>query len=160
MKISIIYFTESGNTAKSAEIIKDGMMIFVGSEVRLFDLDDIDEEYVTASDAVLFGAPTYYAGVAWQMVKFFYETQISFAGKLGAAFSTAGYEQGGSEVVPSDIISFMMVKGMLCYSGGTALGQPFTHLGANDFSDRIEDRRDVFEALGQRVAAKAKELFE
>lgn len=53
-----------------------------------------------------------------------------------------------------------MAKGMLCYSGGTALGRPFTHLGANGFPDRIEDNRDVFEALGQRVAAKAKELFE
>lgn len=87
-------------------------MKVVGTEVRLFGLDDIDEEYVAASDAVLFGAPTYYAGVAWQMIKFFHETQISFAGKLGAAFSTAGYEQGGSEVVLSDIISFMMAKGM------------------------------------------------
>lgn len=160
MKVSIIYFTESGNTAKAAEIIKDGMMKVEGTEVKLFGLDAIDEEYVAASDAVLFGAPTYYAGVAWQLVKFFHETKIPFAGKLGAAFSTAGYEQGGSEVVLSDIISFMLSKGMLCYSGGTALGQPFTHLGATGFSDRIEDRREVFEALGQRVAAKAKELFE
>ena len=54
MKTSIIYFTENGNTAKAAEIIKDGMMKVEGTEARLFGLDDIDEEYVAASDAVTF----------------------------------------------------------------------------------------------------------
>ena len=74
MKTSTIYFTESGNTAKAAEIIKDGMMKVEGTEARLFGLYGIDEEYVAASDAVLFGAPTYYVGAARQLVKFFHET--------------------------------------------------------------------------------------
>ena len=59
-----------------------------GAEVGLFELDKIDEAFVAEAKAVVFGAPTFYADTCWQMKKFFDETKLPLAGKIGATFGT------------------------------------------------------------------------
>lgn len=73
-RISMIYFSESGNTEQVAQWIRDGVLEVPNTEIRLFNLkdtEDPDQEYVEACDAVIFGTPTYVANMCWQMKKWF-----------------------------------------------------------------------------------------
>jgi NAD(P)H dehydrogenase (quinone) len=72
--ISIIYFSESGNTEKVANWIAEGATGVANTQIRLFNLkdtEDPDREYIESSDAVIFGTPTYVANMCWQMKKWF-----------------------------------------------------------------------------------------
>ena len=134
MKLAIVYYSESGNTKLAAEYVAEGMKKS-GAEVGLFALDQIDEAFVAEAKAVVFGAPTFYADTCWQLKKFFDETKLPLAGKIGAAFGTAGYLQGGC-----------------------ALGDPMTHLGAIALGGHVEEQKAQFVALGERVAEQAARL--
>ncbi|MDO5323564.1 MAG: flavodoxin domain-containing protein [Clostridia bacterium] len=66
MKISIIYYSETGTTAQAASWIAEGARAVAGVEVRLFNLaenDSPDKAFIEASDAVIFGTPTYVANM-------------------------------------------------------------------------------------------------
>ena len=157
MKLAIVYYSESGNTKQAAEYVAEGMKK-AGAEVGLFELDKIDEAFVAEAKAVVFGAPTFYADTCWQMKKFFDETKLPLAGKIGATFGTAGYLQGGCEIALQNNVVRMLCKGMLVYSGGCARGEPLTHLGAIALGGHVEEQKEQFVTLGERVAAQAARL--
>ena len=140
-----------------ASYVAEGMKK-AGAEVGLFELDKIDEAFVAEAKAVVFGAPTFYADTCWQMKKFFDETKLPLAGKIGATFGTAGYLQGGCEIALQNNVVRMLCKGMLVYSGGCALGEPLTHLGAIALGGHVEEQKEQFVTLGERVAAQAARL--
>ena len=160
MKISILYFSQTGNTRKMAEAIAEGAGSVPGMEVRLFSLDAIDKEFLSASKAVFFGTPTYLASTCWQWKKWFDEpAPCSLGGKLGAVFATANFVQGGADIAIQTLLMHMMVKGMLVYSGGGTCGLPYIHLGAVALKENLEESRPMFRIFGERVARKALELF-
>lgn len=160
MKISIVYYSKTGKTKTMAEETAKGMQEVPGVEVRLFDLDNIDMDFFNESKAVVFGTPTYYANVCWQIKKWFDEgTKYDLSGKLGAAFATANVQQGGGSVAITTLVQHMMVKGMMVYSGGCANGQPFIHLGAVGLRDTFEQDKAMFNVFGKRIADKTVELF-
>ena len=126
----------------------------------LFDINNIDANFLKESKAVVFGTPTYYTNTCWQMKKWFDESRdYDLEGKIGAVFATADYIQGGAATAMLTIINHLMVKGMLVYSGGSALGQPFMHLGPVATKDNYEESKEMFEIFGERIANKVKELF-
>ena len=160
MKISIVYFSKTGTTKNMAEVIAEGVCFVEGIEVKLFDLDNIDLNYLQESKAVIFGTPTYMANPCFQLVQWFNDNhKINLAGKLGAVFATANYPQGGADTAISSIINQLLVKGMLVYSSGGALGQPFIHLGAVALRDRLDEGKNLFRIFGKRIAEKVVELF-
>lgn len=162
LKISILYYSKGGKTKIMAEEVALGMKQIQNIEVRLFDLscNEIDEKFLSESKAVVFGTPTYYASSCWQIKKWFDEShKYNLAGKLGAAFATADYAQGGADCAISFILHHLMVKGMLVYSGGSAYGQPFIHLGAVALKENFEESKRMFQVFGERIAKKAVELF-
>ena len=161
MKLAVIYHSETGNTKKAAEFVQAGMAKVEGVEAKTFPIDAVDEAFVAEAKGIIFGAPTYYAVISWQMLKFMQTAKLPFADKLAAAFSTANFEQGGSEIVLENLNDVLLAKGMLVFSGGTSHGMPMTHLGANAFvrDTTIEARQPVLEALGEKFAKKAMELF-
>ena len=161
MKLAVIYHSETGNTKKAAEFVRAGMEKVEGVEARAFSIDAVDEAFVSEAGGFIFGAPTYYAFASWQMVQFLQTTKLPLADKLGAAFSTANFEQGGSEIVLENINDMLLAKGLLVFSGGVSHGMPMTHLGANAFAagTSIEARQSVLEALGEKFAKKAVQLF-
>lgn len=59
MKLSIVYDTKTGNTAKMAEYIMEGIACIEGAEAKAFPIDSIDEDYVKESSALIVGTPTY-----------------------------------------------------------------------------------------------------
>lgn len=160
MKLSIIYFSKSGKTKEMAQVIAGGMKSLSDIEVGIFDLEHIDYEFLSESKAVVFGTPTYYANTCWQIKKWFDESKnIKLDGKIGAVFATADFAQGGADTAILTIINHLMVKGMLVYSGGSAMGLPYIHLGAVALKENFEQSKPMFEIFGQRIAKKTIELF-
>ena len=129
-------------------------------EVGLFPIDNIDYKYINESKAVVFGTPTYYANTCWQIKKWFDESwSCNLSGKIGGVFATADFPQGGADTAIQTIISHLMVKGMLVYSGGSALGNPYIHLGPVALKENFEESKEMFNIFGKRIAEKSVELF-
>lgn len=161
MKISILYYSKSGKTKEMAEIIASAMRQTPEIEAGVFSLDLVDKTFLNESRAVVFGTPTYYANTCWQLKKWFDESrEFNLAGKLGAVFATADYAQGGADVAIMTVLGHLLVKGMLVYSGGSAFGQPFIHLGAVALKENFEQSKPQFSAFGARIAKQAVTLFQ
>lgn len=163
MKISIIYVSVTGNTEQVAGYIRDGILSEGENEIKLMNLakeETMDTAFVNDSQAVILGTPTYVASLAWQIKKWFdTDWDCKLAGKLGAGFATANVLSGGADVAILSLISHMLVKGMVVYSSGAGCGQPFIHLGPIGIRGELEQKKDIFELYGKRIAAKSRELF-
>lgn len=160
MKISIIYATRTGKTENVAKLLKEGAERVSGIEVKAMKIEEIDYEFLNDSKAVIFGTPTYYANIAWELKKWIDESsKINLEGKIGAAFATANVVGGGSEVALLTILNHLMVKGMLVYSGGVAFGKPKTHLGYVHINDIIENEDENAKIFGERIAKKVAQIF-
>lgn len=161
MKASILYYSRTGNTKQAAELIAEGMRSVNGVEAKTFSLDAVDEAYVKESDCVILGTPVYIASMAAE-VKVWLDgpgMKLGLAGKLGGAFATANYVQGGADIAIQSIVSHMMVFGMMVYSGGGAYGSPVIHLGPVGIGGKMEESAEQFTLYGRRVATKASEVF-
>ena len=160
MKIAIIYHSKTGNTKKVAEIIGQGIKDSGDIEVKLMGIDEVDYEFLKEAKAVIFGTSTYYANVSWQIKKWFDESfGCNLEGKIGAVFATEDYLGGGADTVLMTLIGHMMVKGMLIYSGGSALGQPYIHMGIVTIKDGDEGQKQRAKIFGERIGKKVLELF-
>ena len=162
MKISILYFSQTGKTREMAEEIARGMRSREGVEVGVFDLEQADAAFVNDSKAVVLGSPVWVANMAWPVKKWLDEAGkqgFRLGGKIGAAFATANFIHGGTETTLQTILSHLMVHGALAYSGGASLGQPFIHFGPVAVKDHFEDAKPLFFTFGQRIADKTLELF-
>ncbi len=161
MKLSIIYHSESGNTAEVADIIAEGARNAGHVEVRCMNIGDIDVDFVKQSSALIFGTPTYLATFSWQMKKFI-DTELKsldVEGKLCGVFATENYLGGGADVAELSLIGQLLVRGVLAYSVGASKGQPYTHLGVvtRKMGDDFEKERAML--FGKRFTEKALELF-
>ena len=152
MKISIIYYSETGNTEMVARFIAEGVKSVNNSKVSLFNIKNVDEKFLDESKAIIIGAPTYSGNACWQMQKWLQEVD---ACKL----STANFIHGGSEVSIATINNALLVKGALIYSGGVALGLPFTHTGVVAIKNHYDEAKELFFIFGQRISNKCFELF-
>ena len=164
MKISIVYHSSTGRTEAAAKEIVKGIEAVEGMEAVLIPVSSFSEkkdEYVKElqeSAGVLFGTPDYYAAESWQLKQWLDTCPVSLGGKLGGAFATSNVAQGGPVMAIESILTQLLVKGMLVYSGGTSLGKPNIHLGPVCTGPEMTGM-DLFPVFGQRFASKAAELF-
>ena len=102
---------------------------------------------------MIFGSPTYMAPVTAKMKSWLESNagKLKLAGKLGGAYATEQYIHGGGENAIQEMLVFMMVMGMMTYSGGSACGKPVIHLGPVGMSQDIESFKDLFVTYGQRM---------
>ncbi|UQZ88078.1 flavodoxin [Deltaproteobacteria bacterium Smac51] len=161
MKISVVYHSETGNTAKMADCIVQGLLSVEGIEAKAFSLDNVDKDFAKASQALILGTPVY-GGSFSGKIKMWMETELGglqAGGKLAGAFATANFIHGGADVAIQAILAHFMVHGMLIYSSGVAKGQPFIHFGPVAIGSDLPSFEELFKIYGQRMAEKAKELF-
>lgn len=161
MKMSVLYFSKTGNTKEMAEAIVKGMESVAEVQAKAMSMEDLDGDFVRESTCVIVGTPTYYTSLAAE-VKSWLDTQsgkYSLAGKLGGAFATARFIHGGGDLAVQSILTHLQFAGMLVYSGGGAVGQPPIHLGPIAITDGNASFTQLFETYGQRMATKAKEIF-
>ncbi len=163
MNISIIYVSQTGNTETAAEYITDGILgahPFIQVKAMNLREDELDLDFVQRSDAVIFGAPVYFAGMSWELKRWFDRSfKVDLRGKLGAAFVTAQDPAGGTDTAIMDILRHMILKGMLVFSG-TGKGSPYKfQAGAVGIASRLDDDGARFESFGAAVAETAVKLF-
>lgn len=153
MKASIVYDSRTHTTEKAAAFMSEGIKSVGNIDVMSFNIDDIDFEFVAQSDMVIFGSPTYAASITGKM-KNWLETnagKLKLAGKFGGAFATEQYIHGGAENAIKELLVFMMVAGMMVYSGGSSYGKPVIHFGPVGMSQNIADFKDLFVTYGKRM---------
>lgn len=164
-KISIIVFSQSGNTAKCAGWIAEGAAQVENMEVRIFNLKDDpnpDKDFINQSDAVIFGAPVYSANLAWPMAQWIQMSgAYKLADKLGACFTTENSpDGGGGELAIMNMVSMLLLKGMVVYSSGTSQGRPFIHIGPALAAETLDAKQELCQIFGQLLANKAHQLFD
>ena len=148
--ISIVYFSATGTTKSLAEAIAAG----AGSSAVLLPIegkqivegrfkDEALLAKLTASDAIIFGTPTFMGGVAGQFKAFADATgsiwyQRGWAGKLAGGFTTSGSPSGDKQGTLQYLITLSMQHGMLWVSqtemnglyAGVAHDQAVNRLGS------------------------------
>ena len=165
MRIAIVCYSLTGHTFEMAGEIARGIEE-EGAEARIFNIrtDEVDAEYINNASGLIIGTPTYMASSVWQVKKWIEEDSrpLALSGKLGGAFATAHYAQGGQDTAIMDILGQLLVKGMLVYSGGGSFGLPIIHHGPvalDKEGNHYDESREMFRVYGRRFAAKAAELF-
>ena len=153
MKAAIVYDSRTNTTEKAAGFIADGLKSVINIEARCFNIDEVNFEYIHQSQLLIFGSPTYMASVTAKMKSWLESNagKLKLAGKLGGAFATEQYIHGGAENAIQEMLVFMMVMGMMTYSGGSACGKPVIHLGPVGMSQDIESFKELFETYGRRM---------
>jgi len=160
INVAIVYHSETGNTRRMAELIREGCLNVEGVEAKIMSIDELDTGYLTDAQAVLFGGPTYEGTISWQMKRCIDTISVDLAGKLGGVFASQNWPGGGgADFAEMTLIAGMLVRGMLIYSGGITEGQPFLHFGAVSARrpEGLYAERCI--KLGENIASKAVELF-
>ena len=118
-KIAILFFSGYGHTKKQAEAVRDGAARAKGATVSLIEIDkdgnlpDSAWDGLAASDAIIYGSPTYMGGPAWQFKKFAdASSKIWFVGgwrdKLAAGFTCSASVNGDKGSTISYFVTFAM----------------------------------------------------
>ncbi|WP_420569318.1 flavodoxin family protein [Thalassovita sp.] len=130
VNIAITYFSGAGHTRKLA----DTLALALGREdcaARLIDvtsMEPLDWQALEASDAILFGAPTYMGGPAAEFKAFMDATsdiweQQLWADKLAAGFTVATFPAGDKLSTLMQMNIFAMQHGMI-WIGQDQIGAP------------------------------------
>ena len=153
MKAAIVFDSRTHTTEKAATFIAEGLKSVDDIEARCSNIDEADFEYIQQSQLVILGSPTYMASVTAKMKSWLESNagKLKLAGKLGGAYATEQYIHGGAENAIQEILVFMMVMGLMTYSGGSSCGKPVIHLGPVGMSQDIESFKDLFVTYGQRM---------
>jgi NAD(P)H dehydrogenase (quinone) len=145
--VSVLYFSGSGHTQKMAEAVAKGAQSVAGVKANLIGLQgqDIAEgrwkndkvlAQLDASDAIVFGTPTYMGGPAAQFKAFADATSERWfkrvwLNKLAAGFTVSGGASGDKLSTLNYLFTFAMQHGML-WVGQSEI--PFNDKGINRLS--------------------------
>lgn len=185
--ISIIYFSGSGHTTKLAEAVQQGAASVAGVNVNLIAIigDDITKgryqnadalAQLDASDAIIFGSPTYMGGPAAQFKAFADATgerwfKSAWRDKLAAGFTVSSSPSGDKFSTLQYFHTLAMQHGMIWIGLGEMPMQPngVNRLGSfsgataqagfdsPEVAPNTEDKL-TGERFGQRVATFAAKL--
>jgi len=182
--ISVVFFSGSGHTTKMAEAVAKGATAVPGAQVQLHAIRGEDIEggrfkneallaQLDASDALIFGSPTYMGGPAAQFKAFADATgerwfKAAWKDKLGAGFTVSGGPSGDKLSTLHYFFTLAMQHGMV-WVGLTE--SPFNDKGINRLSSysgamgqAMQEPPEVApseadkltgESLGRRVAEAA-----
>lgn len=100
-RVLILYYSGSGNTKKMAETIAKAMnsneVKVEIEEAKRFDISQLPNY-----DVLLFGSPTYFSNIAWQVKKVIDESIVHYGrkrlkDKVAGVFTSAGSDKDGKE---------------------------------------------------------------
>lgn len=128
--VSVVYFSGYGHTAKQAEAVFTGVTGVGGIAAHLIAIDkegnirDDEWEVLAASDAVIFGSPTYLGGPAWQFKKFIDTTSSKLWAKrswydtLAGGFTNSASLNGDKNITLQALLTFALQHGMVWLGTG------------------------------------------
>jgi len=131
--VLIIYFSKTGNTAKMAEYVREGVES-EGCTAVMKPVSEVDVSDLLDPQGIIIGSPTYYGGMAAE-IKSLIDKSVRYhgqlVGKVGAAFSSAGNIGGGNETTIRSILDALLIHGMIVqglvkgdHYGAVAVGAP------------------------------------
>jgi len=101
MKITIVYHSGYGHTAEQAKAVARGAGSVAGAEVKLISVADGEMPWddLNASDAIIFGSPTYMGNVSAAFKKFMEDSskiwmERKWVNKISAGFTNSGSQNG------------------------------------------------------------------
>ena len=154
IKILVVYDSQTGNTEKMAFAVAEGVK--EEAVVTIKRVDDISLEDLLEADGIIVGSPTYY-GLMSSKVKELFDKSIKIhgklAGKVGAAFTSAGGTATGAETTILSILEAMLVHGMIIQGRAHNKHYGVACVGAPD-----ENALNLCRELGKRTAVLAEKV--
>ncbi len=157
MQVLVLYYSRSGNTKKLAEAVAEGV-VSTGAEVVLRSTEEVTKDDFVSAAGIIAGSPVYFGVMAADLKRVFDDfvgVRKKMEDKVGAAFTTAGYPQGGNETTLFSIFQCMLIYGML------VVGDPMSatgHYGVSSIGAPDEKASANAAKLGARVAQLCKRL--
>lgn len=174
MLVTIIYDSGFGHTKKQAEAVAEGARKVPGVEVLLVAVskDDIPWDRLAASDAIIFGSPTYNGSISARLKQFMEDSTrpawlpMAWRNKIAAGFTNSGAMHGDKLNSLISMALFAAQHGMIWVGldlfPGRTVGEPNRiggWLGAMAQSDDVPPEQSPIQSdlqtaayLGQRVA--------
>ena len=156
-KVLVLYYSQTGNTKKMAELVADGVAQIPEIEVRLKSIDEANRDDIFWCDGLALGSPTHLGTVASTMKKFWEDLLPDWQkldGKIGCAFSSQGGWGGGAELTCQALLTIMINFGFLVFGVPDYTGHQFTaHYGAIQAGEPSEEKqKEACRRLGKRLA--------
>ena len=152
MKVLVLYYSKSGNTAKLADCIAEGVNSVEGAEAVVRSTSEVTKDDFLECKGIIAGSPVYFGVMAADLKRVFDEfvgLRKKMENKVGAAFATGGAVGGGMETTVFSIIQCMLIYGMI------VVGDPMEatgHFGAVGQGKPDGTLTDTGCKLGRRVA--------
>jgi NAD(P)H dehydrogenase (quinone) len=124
---AILYFSGYGHTAKQAESVQKGAASIANAALIAIDkegnITDQDWETLKAAKAIIFGAPTYMGGAAWQFKKVADASSkpwftLAWKDKIAAGFTNSASINGDKAVTINYFFTLAMQHGMVWVGTG------------------------------------------
>lgn len=180
MQIAIVYDSGFGHTAKQAQAVAEGVKGVSGAYAKLIPVADGETPWETleASEAIIFGSPTYNGSVSWRLKRFMEDSTRpawlpqTWRNKIAAGFTNSGAMHGDKLNSLVSMALFAAQHGMIWVGldifpghSNTELNRIGGWLGAMAQSDDaspevtpIESDLKTAAHLGRRVAETALRL--
>lgn len=179
VKIAIVYHSKTGVTGKVAHAVMEGARQ-QGAEVLLMKCLEVDNGYLDAADAVIFGCPTYMGSVPADFKKFMDDSseawmERKWCNKIAAGFTNSSAPSGDKLSTLSQIALYAFQHGMVwvgldIMAGKTEAGAtvPLNRLGSwvglmtqlNNNTDPVLIESDLATAhyFGRRIALQTQKF--
>ncbi len=129
----VCYYSRTGNTEKMASRIAE-ILEKEGLSTVLKKVEDTASKELLDFDCLVFGSPTYYGTMSWELKKLLDES-VQYHGKLrgriGGAFASSANVGGGNETTVLDILKALLIHGMVIrgdhqgdHYGPVSIGKP------------------------------------
>jgi NAD(P)H dehydrogenase (quinone) len=155
-KVLIVYDSKTGNTETMALAVAKGAEQVSGVEVTVKKAAQTKLDDLLAADGIIMGSPTYYGQMSAKL-KALIDKSVKIhrklAGKVGAAFTSAGGKSTGAETTLISILQAMLVHGMIIQ--GRADDK---HYGVGAWGNPKKRELQYCEELGKNVAKLVKKL--
>jgi multimeric flavodoxin WrbA len=173
-KVSIVYHSGFGHTKVIAEAVARGARQIAGTEVQVVPVESVEQHWgaLEASDAIIFGSPTYMGTVSGPFKSFMDASaktwfEQKWKDKLAAGFTNSGGLSGDKLNTLQTLAVFAAQHGMLWVGQAEAVvpggvNRLSSYLGAMTQAGNVSPEEEpgsadqaTGEAFGKRVAHAA-----
>lgn len=117
IQVLVAYDSMTGNTAKFAEGVAEGVKRVHGAVAVVKKVEDVTKDDLDAADAIALGSPTYFGNIPGRMKividDWNWKWKADLTDKVGGAFATGGGQAGGKEHVIVSLLLFMIHNRMV-----------------------------------------------